>query len=219
MLGVGHALKRPPDVREREDAMRKRSEFALSEQVEHPSDLDGHLLRTQAHRVENQKRDVLAKHRHSQISVLVDVAFADLDESAVFGQNGDALGNRLAGQRVQNQVDSLPAGASHHLVGENERARVHDVLDAQGVEQIAFFGSARRGEHFRPGQLRQLQCRQAHTPCCRVDQHALSGLHSPQMMEGVSRREKRDRATSRLPRRTNHPEWGRPPRQAHRGAC
>ena len=36
-----------------------------------------------------------------------------------------------AGQGVQDDVDDVAIGRRQHLVGETERARVHDLVDAE----------------------------------------------------------------------------------------
>ena len=59
--------------------------------------------------------------------VLVDVALADLEEAAVRREHRQALGDRLAGERVEHEVDAAPAGRREHFVREGERARVHHV--------------------------------------------------------------------------------------------
>ena len=53
--------------------------------------------------------------------VLVDVAFADLDEAAEFRQAGKSHRNRLGGERVQNDVHAAPARQLHDCVGKIRR--------------------------------------------------------------------------------------------------
>lgn len=76
------------DVAEREDLVGQGTDFPLPQQIDHRSDLTAGLAASEAHRVQHKERYVFAKHSHAEISVLIDVALADLDESAVFGQYG-----------------------------------------------------------------------------------------------------------------------------------
>ena len=82
--------------------------------------------------------------------VLIDVALADLEEAAVIGEGGHPRADGLAGQRVEDHIDAAAIRSLEHLVGEVERPRVHDAVDPERPQVLAFRGRAGGGEDLGP---------------------------------------------------------------------
>ena len=170
-------------VGDRPGAVRQRRQLAVGHA---PDDLPQHRaeqrrpLPDHAVEVDGEEREVLVERLQAEPGVLVDVALADLEEAAVIGEDGDAPRDGLAGQRVEDHVDAPAAGAPEHLVGEVERPRVHDAVDAQRPEVLALLGRAGGGEDLGPGAAGQLDGRQADAARRRMDQDAsLPGSSRP----------------------------------------
>ena len=100
----------------------------------------------------------------------------------------DALRDRFAGERVEHDVHALAAGQVEHLLGEGERARIHDVLDAERREIGALLGAAGGGEDLGADLLRDLDRRQADAAGRRVDQHPFAAAQLREPVERVVRR-------------------------------
>jgi hypothetical protein len=101
--------------------------------------------------------------------------------------------SKLIGQRVEHQVHALAAGQGQNLVGEGQRARIHDVGNAQVAQESALFRAARRGKNGGPGPLRQVDGGQAHTTRSGVNEHFVARLHLAEMFQGESGRQVRNR--------------------------
>ena len=59
----------------------------------------------------------------------------------------EALGDELAGQGVEDDIDALAVRESHHLFCEVQRPGIHDVLNALRFEELAFLGGSGGREH------------------------------------------------------------------------
>ena len=103
-----------------------------------------------------EEREVLPECEQPDAAVLEDVALPDLDESSVAAQNADAEWNRVASQRVEDDVHAVSAGLRKHLVCPCQRARVHHVLDADRRQVGALLRAARGREYFRADFARDL---------------------------------------------------------------
>ena len=103
----------------------------------------------------------------------VDVALADLHEAAGRPQHLEALGDRLARQRVEHDIHALAPGGGQHLVGEREGPGIEDVLDAKRVQMFTFLGGTCGRVHGRAEPASDLHRRQAHAACAGVDEDVL----------------------------------------------
>ncbi len=136
--------------------------------------------------VDAAELDVVAERLQPELGVGPEIALAELDEAAVGPQQRHALVQRLAGERIQHDVDALAAGQAADLIGKGERARVarcsarrDDAGNRRfvGVPAVAKISGA--------DALRVLDRGQADAAGGAVDQHALAALQPRQVMQRV----------------------------------
>src|SRR5262245_58658845 len=108
MLRLRDQAKRIGDFRDGHDSMWKRREGARCHATEDPrherSDeivLIAHDLRE----IDDKHRQAVLERSQSDTRVLIDVALADLEKTAVWGKSRKPLADRLSGQRIQHQID------------------------------------------------------------------------------------------------------------------
>ena len=147
--------------------------------------------------VEREVGQVLAEVEQADAPVLVDVALADLDEAAGRREHGDALRDRVAGKRVQDDVDAAAARRLQDLVREVERARVVHVLDAEGAQVRPLRVAASGRVDLRAELPCDLDRREADGARRRVDQDALAGLEAGEPDEREPGGGERDRDPGR----------------------
>ena len=143
--------------------------------------------------VDREVGEIVLERQQADHPVLVDVGLADFEEPAVRAEDRQALGDRLAGQRVEHDVDALAVGVGEDLVGERGRAAAVDVLHAERAEEVALFVAAGRGEDFRAEMLGDLNRGEADAAGTGVNQHPLAGLELREPHQAVVRGEERDR--------------------------
>ena len=109
-----------------------------------PGKLAEHLARQRfiaaedgVHRDDVERR-IAPQRPERDARVLVDVAFADLDEAAELREAREAHRDRFGGERVENDVHAAAAGEFHDGFGEVAAARVDHMLHAERLEQRAF---------------------------------------------------------------------------------
>src|SRR5579885_2724528 len=85
--------------------------------------------------VRPERRDLLRRQN---------AELADLHEAPARLQHTEAPSDRLAGQAVQDDIDTLTAGETHDLVGKVERAGVHDVADTLRAQRLPLAPARRR---------------------------------------------------------------------------
>ena len=138
-----------------------------------------------------------------------EIGLAQFQEPSALAQHGEAGRNRLSGERIEHQVDSLAAGRLPDLVGKIERAGIHHVLDAQRSEVLAFARAAGGGEDLRADLPGDLDRGQPHAAGGRVDQHPFARLHPAQLSQGVLDGEEADGDRGRFFESSDVPAWGR----------
>ena len=143
--------------------------------------------------VDREIREIVLERQQADHPVLIDVGLADFEEPAIRPQDRQALGDRLAGQRIEHDVDALAIRVGENLLGERRRPAAVDVLHAERPQEFALLVAAGRGENFRAEMLRDLNRRQADAAGARVDQQPLARLHLRQPHQAVVGREERDR--------------------------
>ena len=74
-------------------------------------------LAQHAIQVDREIRQVVLERQQADHAVLIDVGLADFQEAAVGPQNRQALGDRLAGQRIQHDIDAFPIRVGENFVG------------------------------------------------------------------------------------------------------
>ena len=121
------------------------------------------------------ERRIAPQRPERDARVLVNVAFADLDEAAELRQARESHRDRFGGERIENDVHAAPAGQFHDGFGEVAAPRVDHMLHAERLEQRAFGRAARRGDDFRAEVMRDLDRRHADAARARVDEDTFAG--------------------------------------------
>ena len=122
---------------------------------------------------------VVPERLQADRAVAVDVHPANLEEAAERTQQCQAGGDELAGQRVEDEVHPLAAGAGTDFLGEIHLAGAENMADALGFEELALGGTSHRGENLDARQPGQLRCCQANTARGSVDQNFLPDRMRP----------------------------------------
>ena len=117
--------------------------------------------------------------------VLIDVAFADLDEAAEFCQAGKPHRNRFAGERIQDDVHAAPGRQLHDSIRKISAARVNHMFDSQRFQQRALDRAPCGGDDLRAQVLRDLDGRHSHTTGARMDKDSLAGPDPRHVFERV----------------------------------
>ena len=113
-------------------------------------------------------------------------ALADLQETPVFGQHAQALGDEVAGQRIEDEIYPLSIGQALNLICEVEAARVHHMRRSQRLQSGALFRAASGGKDFCSGALGKLDGGHADAARPGVDQDLFAALDLPQVFQGVA---------------------------------
>ncbi len=90
------------------------------------------------------KRCIVAQRPERNARVLIDVAFADLDETTELGETRETHRDRFAGERIQHHVHALAIGHLHDGLSKVAAARVDDVFHAERLEKRTFARAAQR---------------------------------------------------------------------------
>ena len=151
------------------------------------------LLGEQPVEIDRKVREVLPELEEVEAGVLVDVPLAHFHEPAGGRQRGEPFPDRLAGQRVEDDVDPLALRSLADLVGEGEGPRVEDLVDPQGAEVLTLLGAAGGCEDLRAEVAGDLDRREADTAGGRVDEDPLTRLQPGQLDERDVRRHESDR--------------------------
>ena len=185
MLRLRHVAERVRDPCDRKHPVRQGTErVVLEARLQLPQQRAGEV-RARVHQIHGEHREVLAQGPHPDLAILVDVGLADLDEPSVGPQNREVLVDRVAGQRVQDDIDAFAVGQLQHLVGEGEAARIHHMRHPERGEQGPFLGRAGGREHDSARFQRQLHCRQPDAAGAGMDQHPLSLPHLTERMQRI----------------------------------
>ena len=133
------------------------------------------------------ERRIAPERPERDARVLVNVAFADLDEAAELREAREPHRDRLGGERVENDVHAAPAGEFHDGFGEVAAPRVDHMLHAERLEQRAFGCVARRGDDFRAEVMRDLDRRHADAARARVDEDTFASAEVRHALERMPR--------------------------------
>ena len=140
VLAARHEPEGRVDAARREGTEGQRRERAFLDQF---GELAEHLPRQRfvaaedgVHR-DDVERGIAPQRPERDARVLVDVAFADLDEAAELREAREPHRDRLGGERVEHDVHAAPVGEFHHGFGEVAAPRVDHVLHAERLEQRA----------------------------------------------------------------------------------
>ncbi len=136
--------------------------------------------------------------QQSQLAVLINIALANFDETAIRAKRLKALRDGLTGQRVQHDVHALPVRGLHNFVGEIQRARVHHLLNAERAQILALLFTAGSRKNFSAEASRQLHGGQPDAARGGVNQHPLALPHPAQMMQSIVGRQEYNRDSGRF---------------------
>ena len=150
------------------------------------------------HLVQGNREELYTGPEGVHARLVPEVGLAQFQEPSALAQHGEAGRDRLAGERIEHQVDALAAGRFADLIGKIERAGIHHVLDAQRLQVLAFPRAAGGGEDLRADLPGNLDRGQSHAAGGRVDQHPLARLHPAQPPQGVLDRKEADRDRGRF---------------------
>ena len=148
VLAAGHEPEGRIDAARREGAKRQRTQRALLDQRRRvpPSIVAGQrfvAVEDGIHR-DDVERGVAPQRPERDARVLVDVAFADLDEAAELREAGKAHRDGFAGERVEDHVHAAAVGEFHHRLREIAAARIDDVLHAERFAAARVWPGCRR---------------------------------------------------------------------------
>ncbi len=102
--------------------------------------------------------------------------FADFEEVTAGAKGGEALGNEVAGEGIEDNINTCSVGESFNLGGKVEGAGVHDVTDAEGFQQLPFGGRC-GGEDFGSDVLGNLNGGLPDASGGSVNQNAIAGFN------------------------------------------
>ena len=196
VLRLGHVAERVRGRGQRELPAAQRPQAARRELLEQALQHLAQQLGRDLAEVDGEVRNVFPGQRH--LLAAPDPCLPDLEETATAPEHSEALRDEVAGEGVEHEVYALPARQLHHVIGEGERAGVHEMAHPERTEVGSLLVASRRGEHLRPGALRELHRGQTYASRRGVDEHALPGLHSSQSVQRVFRGEEGDRDCSGL---------------------
>ena len=153
-------------------------------------------MENRVHR-DNVEGSVVAQRAQRDARVLVNVAFADLDEAAELGEARKPHRDRFAGERVQHHIDALAVGQIHYRLSEITATRVDHVFHAERFEQSAFARAAGAGDHFRAEMKRNLD--RGHSDAARagMNENALALAQARHVLQRMPRGHEDDRHSGR----------------------
>src|SRR5437868_6677207 len=123
-------------------------------------------------RIDAEICQVIAERAQSYLAVGVHVPLADLKKPAEWLEQAEILPDRLASERVQDDVDAFSLRNTHHLVGKIARARIKDMVGTKKTHDVALFRRSGAAEDFRATAFRNLDSRHADPAGRAVNEHA-----------------------------------------------
>ena len=110
---------------------------------------------------DHMERRILPQRPKRDAGVLVDVAFADLDEAAELREAREPHRDRFAGERIEHHVHALPSVSSITASAKSPRRESITCFTPSVFEQRALGGAAGAGDDFRAEMMRDLDRRHA----------------------------------------------------------
>ena len=138
------------------------------------------------------ERRVVAQRPKRDARVLVNVALADLDEAAEFGETGETHRDRFPSERVQNYIYSLASGQLENCLGKIAAARVDHVFDSERLEKGTLTRAAGRRDDFRTQVQRDLDRSHPNSTRACVHENALAIAQSRDVSQRMPRSHKDD---------------------------
>src|SRR5215469_7657440 len=142
MPRVLHAAERLGGSHDREHSIRQRDKDApIEERGKLGEELAGEswTINQQPININPKELDIIAERLQSDFAVGEEITLSKLDETPVRPKYRKAFVDRLAGDRVQDNVDALAIGNLTDVIGESERPRVDDVMCPETDQKLALF--------------------------------------------------------------------------------
>ena len=178
MFAAGHQPKRRVDAARREtrgygSGRSAPCSTSSADLLEH---LPGQRFVAAENRVhrDDMKRRIAPQRPERDARVLIDVAFADLDEAAELREAREPHRDRFAGERIEHHVHALASVSSMTASAKSPRRESITCFDAERLEQRAFARAARGGDDFRAEMMRDLDRRHADAARARVNEDAFA---------------------------------------------
>ena len=190
MLATGHEAEGGVDPAGRERAERQRRERAL---IDQPGDFRQQIAGLRFVAGENRvhgddvERGIPAQSPQRDARVHVNVAFADFEETAGFGEAGEAHRDRFGGERVEDDIHAAAVGEFHDGLREIAAAGVDDVFDAERFEQGALGRATGGGDDLGTEMMGDLDRGHADTTGTGVDENAFARFHPGDVVQRIPR--------------------------------
>src|SRR5262249_2478925 len=136
------------------------------------------LANQQLVEVDAEVRQVIQKWPQPEEAVLQVIALANLQEPAEGAEQAEALLHGVAGNGVENDVDTGADRGVPHFVHEGQRTTIKHMPHADSLQVVALLRTAGGSENFATKMFHDLDCRQADAPRGAVNQYALARLHA-----------------------------------------
>lgn len=202
--GLLHQPERIHRALRRKGPVRQREECLFLEQGHHPRQKpfgQARLVGQELVRVDAEIAQVPAERPESQVTVLVIIALAKLEEAAERLQQFDATLHGLSEQRVENNVHAFAVCEVHHLVGKVQRTGIQDIVGTERRKKRAFLGRAGGCDHPCPRIAGDLKRCEPDASGSTVHEHRIALSDPGQFHKRVVGREEGDRNGCRRFRR------------------
>src|SRR4029077_3094096 len=200
MFSACHETKCGIDAAGRKRPIRKRSQRTIFDQTTNVlQHLTGQSFITMKDRVHchDMERSVVAERSKWDTRVLVNVAFADLDQATELGETRKTHRYLFAGQGVENPVYAFAIGELHHRLGKIAASRVDYVFDPERFKQRAFAWASGSGNDLRAEVQGDLDRGHSDSTRACVHEHALTLAQSPDVSQRIPGGHENDRQCCR----------------------
>jgi len=139
---VLHAAERFGGARDREDPIWQRDKNALIEERSKLGEKlagESRAINQQSIDIDPKELDIIAERLQSDFAVSEEVPLPELHETPVGPEDRKALVDRLPGDRVEDNVDTLAIGNLTDVIGEGERPRIDNVLSPEPEQKLTLF--------------------------------------------------------------------------------
>ena len=191
VLSLRHVAERILCPADRKDRVGQGANDVAIDQAAHSSHQRLEPGRTDlARQVNRDVGQAVLERSQPDLRVFMDVTLAELEEPTTLAEAFQTLGDRLAGERVEHDVDAFSVGRIENVISEVERAGITHMRHAQLPEDITFEWRAGRCEDVHARLLSKTNGRQADAASARVDQDPLALPHAPDLVKRIPGGEK-----------------------------
>ena len=147
--------------------------------------------------IDREIRKVLAQRAQMEAAVEVEIALAEFEKAPERFEHFEAAFHRLAAQRVQHDVDPLPAGDLAHPIGKAEIARIEHMVGAGQPQKRPLGRRPGGGDDDGAAMPGVLDRGQADAAGRRMDQDMFPGGELRQVAQRIDRGDEGDRQCRR----------------------